>query len=50
VLLARWQQGLSDARSTLQVSPWLVPKPREVGVHIFDATHDMVTEDARLAS
>ena len=46
----RWQQGLSDARSTLQASPWLAPKPREVGVRIFDATHDMVTEDAGLAS
>lgn len=33
---ARWQQGLSDARRTLQVSPWLEPIPREVGVQVFD--------------
>jgi NTE family protein len=32
---ARWRQGLSDARSTLQASPWLAPKPREIGVRVF---------------
>jgi NTE family protein len=32
----RWQQGLSDARNTLQASPWLAPMPRELGVRVFD--------------
>lgn len=32
---ARWQQGLSDARKVLEVSPWLAPMPRELGVRVF---------------
>ena len=47
---ARWRQGLTDARSTLQASPWLAPKPREVGVRVFDAVHDKFGGDAGLAS
>jgi NTE family protein len=39
---ARWQQGLSDARTTLHASPWLAPMPRELGVRVFDVIHDML--------
>ena len=38
----RWQQGLSDAHSTLQASPWLAPIPNEVGVRIFDVIHEIL--------
>lgn len=37
---ARWAQGLSDAQTTLQASPWLAPKPKKVGVRVFDVMHD----------
>jgi NTE family protein len=37
---ARWQQGFADAHSTLSVSPWLTPMPRELGVRVFDVPHD----------
>lgn len=37
----RWEQGILDARSTLQASPWLAPTPREVGVRVFDVVHDL---------
>jgi len=40
----RWQRGLSDARNTLRVSPWLAPMPRELGVRVFDITHDPIAE------
>jgi NTE family protein len=33
---ARWQQGIADAAVTLSAAPWLAPKPREVGVRVFD--------------
>ena len=39
---ARWQQGLADAHSTLQASPWLAPMPRELGVRVFDAIHEIL--------
>jgi NTE family protein len=39
---ARWQQGLSDARTTLQASPWLAPMPRELGVRVFDVIHEIL--------
>jgi len=32
---ARWQQELSDARSTLHASPWLAPMPKELGVRVY---------------
>src|SRR5262245_5349123 len=38
----RWQQGLSDARTTLQAAPWLAPTPQEVGVRVFDVMHDIL--------
>ena len=44
---ARWQQGLSDARSTLHASPWLAPMPRDIGVRVFDVIHDMLAGDRR---
>ncbi len=40
---ARWQQGLSDARTTLHASPWLAPMPKELGVRVFDVMHDILT-------
>jgi NTE family protein len=33
---ARWQQGISNARTALHASPWLAPTPRELGVRVFD--------------
>jgi len=41
----RWQQGLADARTTLQASPWLAPMPRELGVRVFDVMHDILTRN-----
>ena len=40
---ARWQQGLSDVRTTLHASPWLAPMPKELGVRVFDVMHDILT-------
>jgi hypothetical protein len=31
----RWQQGLADARTTLQASPWLAPMTSELGVRVW---------------
>jgi NTE family protein len=31
-----WQQGMSDARTTLRASPWLTPMPKDMGVRVFD--------------
>jgi NTE family protein len=42
---ARWQQGVSDARSTLDVSPWIAPMPRDIGVRVFDVIHDILVGD-----
>jgi NTE family protein len=42
-MAARWQQGLSDARTTLHASPWLAPMPKELGVRVFDVMHDVLT-------
>jgi NTE family protein len=41
---ARWQQGLSDAATTLQAAPWLAPKVNEVGVRVFDVMHAILLE------
>ena len=35
-MLERWQQGVSDARATLEAEPWLEPAPPEVAVRTFD--------------
>jgi NTE family protein len=47
---ARWQQGLSDARTTLAASPWLAPMPQELGVRVFDVVHDILVGDRQLPS
>ncbi|HTS40286.1 MAG TPA: patatin-like phospholipase family protein [Xanthobacteraceae bacterium] len=39
----RWQQGLSDALTTLTAAPWLAPIPKDVGVRVFDVVHDILT-------
>jgi NTE family protein len=44
---ARWQQGLSDARTTLNASPWLEPMPSEFGVRVFDVIHEILTRDQK---
>ncbi len=44
---ARWEQGMSDASTTLCAAPWLSPKPREVGVRVFDVLHDVLVEKIR---
>ncbi|MBA8907573.1 DUF3734 domain-containing protein [Aminobacter ciceronei] len=41
---ARWQQGLSDAATTLQAGPWLAPKVDEVGVRVFDVMHAILLD------
>jgi NTE family protein len=47
---ARWEQGMSDAFTTLSAAPWLAPMPREVGVRVFDVMHDLlVAENAATA-
>jgi NTE family protein len=47
----RWAQGLSDAQTTLQASPWLAPMPPEVGARTFDVLRGSPTpmEKPRLA-
>ncbi|MGH8511021.1 MAG: DUF3734 domain-containing protein, partial [Gammaproteobacteria bacterium] len=44
---ARWEQGISDASTTLRAAPWLAPKPREVGVRVFDVMHDVLVRKSR---
>ncbi len=39
---SRWQQGTTDALTTLRVSPWTAPAPPEVGVRMFDVIHDIL--------
>jgi NTE family protein len=39
---ARWQQGLTDAQTTLQASPWLAPMQKELGVRVFDVIHEIL--------
>jgi len=39
---ARWQAGLSDARTTLLASPWLAPVSKDIGVRVFDVMHDIL--------
>lgn len=35
----RWDQGLADAKVTLDAAPWLAAKSKEVGVRVFDVWH-----------
>ena len=39
---ARWQQGFSDAQTTLNASPWLAAMPKELGVRVFDVIHEIL--------
>ena len=34
----RWAEGLADARFTLELAPWRVPAPADVGFRTFDLT------------
>ena len=46
-IMARWNQGMVDAATTLRASPWLAPKPQKVGVRIFDTLHDILVREAQ---
>jgi NTE family protein len=46
-MLARWQEGLADARATLEESPWLAPITRDVGVRVFDVIHDRLVRHGK---
>ena len=46
-MLARWQEGLTDARTTLEASPWLAPVTRDIGVRVFDVMHDRLVRHAK---
>jgi len=35
-MLARWADGLANARAMLDAAPWLAPMPPELGVRTFD--------------
>ena len=39
-MLRRWNQGLSDARSTLASAPWLERAPPDIAVRTFDVSSD----------
>ena len=39
-----WQQGMSDARTTLRASPWLAPMPKDLGVRVFDGRESACPE------
>ncbi|PZQ99888.1 MAG: patatin [Cereibacter sphaeroides] len=41
---ARWKEGKSDAKATLKAAPWLEPKPKEIGVRMFDVMHEILTK------
>jgi NTE family protein len=43
---ARWQQGLSDAMTTLEAAPWLAPNVNEDGVRVFDVMHNILLDQA----
>jgi len=47
---ARWQEGFSDAYTTLQKSPWLAPMREDVGVRVFDVIHDILVGHHRAAA
>lgn len=47
---ARWEQGMSDASTTLFAAPWLASNQREVGVRVFDVMHDILVEKNRETS
>jgi NTE family protein len=43
-MLARWEEGLTDARTTLVASPWLAAAARDVGVRVFDVMHEKLLQ------
>jgi NTE family protein len=47
---ARWQQGFSDAQTTLKASPWLAPMPKELGVRVFDVVHEILVGHRKQAA
>src|SRR5262252_2863950 len=47
---ARWQEGFSDAYTTLPKSPWLAPMREDVGVRVFDVIHDILVGHHRAAA
>ena len=47
---ARWQEGFSDAYTTLQASPWLAPMPQELGVRVFDVMHEIYMRRQKTAA
>ena len=40
-MVARWDQGRSDANTTLAAAPWLAPMPEATGSRVFDVMHDI---------
>jgi NTE family protein len=46
-MLARWEEGFADARTTLAASPWLAPMARDVGVRVFDVVHEKLVRDQK---
>jgi NTE family protein len=43
----RWQQGLSDARLTMEAQPWLAPNHENKGVRLFDVIHDRLMAEMK---
>jgi NTE family protein len=48
-MLARWEDGLNDARETLAASPWLAPIAPDVGVRVFDVMHEKLRKHGKAA-
>jgi NTE family protein len=46
-MLARWEEGCTDARETLLASPWLAPISPDVGVRVFDVMHQKLKKQGR---
>lgn len=44
-MTARWQQGFSDAMTTLEAAPWLASKVDDVGVRNFDVLHAKLLDE-----
>jgi Patatin phospholipase len=51
MMAAHWDQGNADAAATLKASPWLAPKPADIGVRVFDIAQTIAVEkDAKPAA
>jgi NTE family protein len=44
MMAAHWDQGNADAAATLKASPWLAPKPADIGVRVFDIAQTIALE------